>query len=662
MILAPNLPLQLSGNKITSMRFFFIFLFFLNVLTFQASAQDYRTHKVEKDDTVYSLSQKYNTTEEAIYELNPGSKRSIRLGQILVIPPEEFGADEVKEPLRFENYVVQKKETVFGISQQNGIDIADLKKYNPYLYKEELGMGDTIRIPVYTKGKPEPINYNESIQNSTFGNLKHVVLPKETKFGIAQKYNIEVQRLKELNPNMGTIQPGQVLVVSRKENNVEEADQGSFQYYTVKHYDQGTKETVYSLTKKFGITKEALFALNPNLERDGLEAGMRIKIPKEEGENSSYSIFSSGVVNLADHIQNFDTKELVVMLPFKLNDYKADTLSRRDQLNDNKLSQISLDFYSGVLMALNSAKSHGISVNLRTYDTEGSQHHAQEILRNKDFRNIQAVIGPLLGNVVETTAQELSRKEIPVFSPLTKMEMKAYDNLIQTRPTDQYMRDVMISYMDSIHTNQNIVIITDTENQQIKNRLKARFPGARVFVTTINQEDDYLKQEEVAKYLTAQKENWIILETKNELLLNVTTSYLHLLQSDYNIQLFTTSRNDAYESDEVSNGNLSSLKFTFPAFTREFNDEKATQFIEEYKEKHGIKPSKFAVRGYDLTYDILLRLAASKDFYGSLSAPWTTEYVENKFHYKKKEDGGYVNNAVYILQYGEDLTLKPIKI
>lgn len=660
MISAPNHPLPLSGNKTTTMRLFLIFLFFLNVLTFQASAQNYRTHTVEDEDTVYSLAEKYNTTEEAIYELNPGSKESIRLGQVLVIPPKQFGEEEGKEPLRFEDYVVKPKETVFGISQQNGIDMADLKKYNPYLYKEELGMGDTIQIPVYTRGRPQPINYNESIQNSSFGNLKHVVLPKETRYGIAQKYNIEIKRLKELNPNMGVIQPGQVLVVRNTETNINEA---VFTYYVVKSYDKGSPETIFSLTRKFGISRDSLFALNPSLEKDGLEAGMKLKVPKLGGE-ASYSIFSSKVINLEEKIQNYETKELVVMLPFKIKNFKVDSVSRSSQLAESRISQISLDFYSGVLMALNAAKAQGISVNLRTYDTEQSKNHVEEIIRNNDFENVQAVIGPLLGDVIETTARELSRKNIPVFSPLTKMEMTAYDNLVQTRPTDAQMENVMISYIDSIHTDQNIVIITDSLNVDIKNKLKAKFATANVFMTRIGavteEENDYLKKEEIAGYLDDTKENWVILETENILLLNIATSYLDLLQSKYKIRLFTTNRNDAYESDEVSNANLSSLKFTFPAFTREFNGERATGFINKYQKKHGIKPSKFAVRGYDLTYDILLRLAASKDFYDSFDVQWTTEYIENKFHYKKKENGGYVNNAVYILQYGNDLSLKPI--
>lgn len=641
------------------MRFFLGVLFFLNVLTFQAKAQNYRIHKVEDEDTVYSLSVEYNTTEEAIYELNPEARTSIQIGQILRIPPAKIG-DTDEKPNRFISYTVRPRETVFGISQKHGIDMADLKKYNSYLYNEELGRGDVIRIPVYTEGEPQPINYNSSIQNSTFGNLKHVVLPEETRFSISQKYGISLQRLKELNPNMGVIiNPGDVLTVSRESDKPKEKN---YFIYVVKPYNEGSQETVYSLTKKYDVSKTQLFALNPLLRTEGLEAGMEIKIPIKKEGDAQHSFFSKRVVNLEGQLNNFRTKELVMMLPFKLNDYKTDTLSRRQQLKSNRLSQISLDFYAGVRMALHEAKAHGISVNLRVYDTEASAYHVQEIIEKNYFGYVDAVIGPLLGDVVETAAGMLNRKGIPVFSPLTKRDMMPYENLVQTRPSDLYMEDLMITYIDSIHTVENIVIIADPDKPRIVEKLKMKFPIAKVFTPVLDKEDDYLKKEEVAEYLVPDKKNWVIIESDDVMLLNITTSYLHLLQSEYDIQLFTTNRNDAYENDEVSNDNLSSLMFTFPSFTRGFGSKKNIEFENKYVDKYGIKPNKFVTRGYDLTYDILLRLTASKKLEESLIAPWTTEYVENKFHYKKKEDGSYINNAVYILQFGKDLTVKPIQL
>ena len=71
-------------------------------------------------------------------------------------------------------------------------------------------------------------------------------------------------------------------------------------------------------------------------------------------------------------------------------------------------------------------------------------------------------------------------------------------------------------------------------------------------------------------------------------------------------------------------------------------------------------PSKYATRGFDLTLDILLRLASADDLYSAANDAIETEYVENKFRYGKKFFGGYYNQAVYVVKY-QDMTIVEAK-
>ena len=83
--------------------------------------------------------------------------------------------------------------------------------------------------------------------------------------------------------------------------------------------------------------------------------------------------------------------------------------------------------------------------------------------------------------------------------------------------------------------------------------------------------------------------------------------------------------------------------------------------IIDYNAKYGIAPNKYAVRGYDIMYDTLLRLANSDTYMESLENNIATEYIENKFSYVENGISGYMNNGIYIMQYGENLTLKPVE-
>ena len=57
--------------------------------------------------------------------------------------------------------------------------------------------------------------------------------------------------------------------------------------------------------------------------------------------------------------------------------------------------------------------------------------------------------------------------------------------------------------------------------------------------------------------------------------------------------------------------------------------------------------------------DVLLRLAYDKDLEYVANKVGETQYIENKFNYQHDKQGGYINNALYIVQY-ENLTIKEV--
>ena len=62
---------------------------------------------------------------------------------------------------------------------------------------------------------------------------------------------------------------------------------------------------------------------------------------------------------------------------------------------------------------------------------------------------------------------------------------------------------------------------------------------------------------------------------------------------------------------------------------------------------------KYVARGFDITLDLLLRLASAENLYEASNDTIETEYVENKFRYNRSMFGGYVNEAVYIVKYDD---------
>ena len=632
-----------------------VLFLFLQFFAASAVAQQYKYHIVQRGETTAEIAQQYHISEETLFKYNPDARNGISVDSKLVVPLEAETA--AQENVKFETHRVKRKETLFSLSQQYDVSIENIKKYNKHLYSEELRRGEKIRIPV---NLPKKVEQKEEVAAPSASNLfnlsikEHVVLPKETLYGISRKYNITIADLQRLNPRLETLKPGMVLKVRNgNTEKVVDVEGRLFKYYQVK-----PQETLFSLTRRFGISTDSLLTLNPALA-DGLKSGMVLKIPNIElYEPSEYT--EANVVNLERDLNNFSPKNIVVMLPFNLDKIVTTDTSNNEveRLKKDRVMQISLDFYSGVLMAVDSAKAMGISTNLRFYDTQQNAGRVYSIINSNNFSGVDAVIGPLLQSTVEAAASGLEKQNVPVISPLTKKRAGSMQNFLQSRPTDEMLSEAMISYITNHAEGKNVVIISDAHNYAKKSRLLQAFPGARV----VNpRQGGYIDQEQLIAALMPERPNFVILEASKIGVLSSATSHLNSMADDYRVTLFTTERNNSYESDNVSNRHLAKLNFHYPSIDKVYSLEKNRSFIKKYEDSYGVVPNTYAVRGFDVTYDVLLRLASSKDLYSSIVKEGATQYIENKFEYERRAVGGFQNKAVYIMAYGKDLNLDVVQ-
>ena len=653
------------------MKYLLIVCFLFQLSTLSASAQEFKYHTVEAGETVYSIAKAYNISEEAIYKYNPDAKGNLEVSSKLVIPlsQQKKETSTETEDIQFITHTVKRKETLYRLSKDYNVEIDEIKRFNKHLYSEELKRGEEILIPQRKKasGNTELASSREldipkAVNQEISETREHVVLPKETKYGIARKYGITVKELEELNPKVDVLKPGVMIRVGTDvlDEPVILTDE-VFEFYEVK-----PKETLFGLSRKFDVSQDSLMSLNPALE-DGLKIGMVLKVPNTDDEDNlpgetedlaseAENENANKKLDLSNKLSNFNTKELVVLLPYNLSQIDQDSISSyKDAILDDRVLRISLDFYSGVKMAVEKAKSFGISTQLKTYDTRRNVQEVTNIINSNDFSSVDAVIGPLLQNTTEAAAARLAQYNVPVISPLSNREMRSYQNLFQSRPTDEILKNAMFDYLEKNAAGKNVIIIADAAKNQEKNELTQILPNSRVILPS----EAYLSAEKIKGVLSKTQENWVILESSNIGLISSTTSALNRLAREHQIKLFTTNRNSGFEDDVVDNEHLGRLNFHYPSVDKQYDDMMTEAFIEDYKEQFNMIPNQYVVRGYDLTLDILLRLASAEDLYDSFEKyTGFTEYHENKFHYTSKRNGGFYNDAVYIMSLDEELNLK----
>ena len=647
------------------MKYVTLICLFFQIFSFTAFGQAFKYHTVAPEENVFRIAQKYKLSTEEIYKYNPDAKNGVQVGTKLVIPIQGDApskviiAEKTPEAVTFRAHKVEKKETLYSLSKQFDVSVDDIKRYNKQLYSRELQNGETLQIPVFSKREPgiAQVKPKASAPTQSRRTRDHVILPKETKYGIARKYGMTVTELEELNPMVDVLQPGIMLKVGTDVSNEPVIiTDTAYQFYEVQ-----PQETIFGLTRKFQIDQDSLEALNPAL-KDGLKYGMVLKVPTKDSSGRDLEDIEVPVavisefksMDLLKNLKDFSTKNLVLMLPYNLSKVRNDSVSNSVKvLQDDRVMRISLDFHSGVVMAIEKAKQLGISTNLKVFDTQQQASRVTSIIQSNNFDNVDAVIGPLLQATSEEAASRLLREKIPVVSPISNRELKAIPNLYQARPSDDMLRDAMIEYLRKNAQGKNVIIVADAASTGVKTRLMNALPNAR----TVNPGKNNVAESTLAAALVKGRENWVILESESMGLLSSATSALNRLARNNNITLFTTNKNTSFDNDLVSNDHLARLRFHFPSEYKEFDETVKDDFIEAYKAKYDVIPNKYTVRGYDLTLDILLRLAAMGSLEKSVEANILTEYVENKFLYRRNPNGGFYNDAVYIMHYNEDLTL-----
>ena len=351
-------------------------------------------------------------------------------------------------------------------------------------------------------------------------------------------------------------------------------------------------------------------------------------------------------------------KKLALLLPFNLNKVQNDTVnSVADRLKKDKFLNMTLDFYSGALVAIDSAKQLGVTVDVSVFDSEETKNglNLVKLIADNHLEDFSAVIGPFYQTNVEKTAELLSANQVAIISPLSKEMGKSYPNLFQTITPTSLLRSAIFDFMRS--KNGNVIAVVDKKKVSVKKYILDNQKDVRLVSLT---EIGALIPESLSNKLQKDRINYVVLETESTVLIKATLKLLLSKLKECAIQLVILEPNETLETDEIEFDNLVQLKLLYPSMTRENSSVGAEIFEKNYKLKNKVTPNAFAIRGFDVTFDALMRLSQATTFSESTSTQ-VTEQVESKFDYLKNETGGFANKGLYILYYDADLTVKVAK-
>ncbi|CAM1370187.1 conserved hypothetical protein [Tenacibaculum litoreum] len=606
------------------------FLLLVCILTFTVSCgqqKRYVSYKTQEGETMRDIADRLDMRTKDLLRLNPDVGRRPEANTVIVIPNPK-----IKNSTSPSTTSSPEEETV---------DTTDTDKDK-----------DTT---------PETEDDNTEFQQTIIEYETHEVQKGETVYRITKQYGITKDDLIRFNPEYTNIQSnnlsiGQILKVKEIKKTItidKEEVLEKFLTHTVK-----SKETMYSLTRFYNVSKEDLLRLNPeypDLADNKLSIGQLLKIkPIEEvSKKENYTFYK-------DSIEIDTSINLAILLPFKTDEYN--TKSSKDIFEGNQLANMVTDFYLGAEIAIDSIKKQGVLVNVNVFDTGNRGKDIATILKNKKLENTDVVIGPFYSDKAEVVARDVNAPVVfPHYS--NKQSKFSSSKLVKTSPEKDNYTGYLASYLKDSYKDQEIFIVSDEKKDtnisvsKIISELKKHDSINNIHV--LKPEKGYIKRERFTSKMSSKRHNWVILASEDNVVVADALNSMISLPDETKVQVFATSKGDAY--DKIDNNKLASINFTYVSNT--YSDEDAIEtkdFNNKYLQKNNTIPSDYAIKGFDITYDVLMRLASGNELTDTFKKGVSLR-VENKFDYHKKMFGSSGNQGLFIVKYNKDLSLSRLR-
>lgn len=218
---------------------------------------------VKPGDTLWGISNQYGVNVSDLASLNNITGSNLKVGQVLKIPNKSGN-----NPDNMFMYTVKKGDSLWNIARTYGTSVEEIKRIN-YLTSNNLYIGQVIRIPeMYTK--PEDMNVPNYIN--------YKVVKGDTLYSIAKKYGVSVDTIISDNALKSTIlQVGSNLKIRSNDTLVEECFGEDYTPSTSVSYTVKKGDTLYGIAKKFNTTVDSIKSKN-NLKNNTLSIGQVLKI------------------------------------------------------------------------------------------------------------------------------------------------------------------------------------------------------------------------------------------------------------------------------------------------------------------------------------------------------------------------------------------------
>ncbi len=616
-------------------------------------------YPVQKSEGFYSICKKFGVSEEEIKAVNPGTEKGLTYDSVILIPYKE-------QP--YYVHKVDRKETLYSISKKYDVQIEDIYDMNPTLKQTGLKSGTEIKIPEKKKITVQTLTVSDTLPKIQKENKPsftvHEVVKGETLYSISRQYGISTDEIIRLNPDVKEgVKIGKKLIIPPVHSNTSvktnEGKNTKFITHQVKK-----KETLYSISKLYGVTHEEIIKLNPNVN-DGLKEGAILVIPPSHSntETSNTLVADSVAPSLLDSVSDVEKlftrsttpkKEInvAIALPFQL----AKVMEKKIDGNTKKF----LEFYQGFLLAVDSLRNTGISVNLHTFDSGKSEQEIRKILEKPELAKMDLMFGPAYGAQFKPMSDFALEHNIKLIIPFSSKseETMGNPNIFQINPPQDKLNYMMADLFIKQFKGKNIVLwrfknAAYDDKQQFADTLSAMLTQKGVAFKTVIFDNAAT----IRAALVADKENIVVPLTTNQVALSQALPMINTMQTDKKaITLFGFTEWQNYQSISKDMYVLNTY-FSTP-YHVDFTDPQVRRYLTKFRHFYNSEPfnsqPQYGMLGYDLVMYFFTAVSTHGHDFEFSNEPIAPNLLQSKFNFVRLgEKSGFYTNGIYLTNHNE---------
>lgn len=413
-------------------------------------------------------------------------------------------------------------------------------------------------------------------------------------------------------------------------------------------------ETLWGIAHQYNVTPEALEQANPEIKKGKVKRGMLLVIPRTV-QTPVQTIDVSPVVEIPVVSKAYTTLKVGVLLPFEEGTERAAKF---------------VEFYQGLLMAVDSVKHEGINVELHALHCGRTAASMQDALRNDALRSLTIIFGPADAEQIPVLSDFCQTNAIRLVLPFSNgFDLTGKPHVYAATAASYILQADAARMIVTQYPQRNYVFLQtnnpDERGRQFTEAVRAELNKQGIAARNLNIEGDDFALEGA---LNQFKQNCIIPDNASIRTLNVLISRLNAFcpaHPDYKISLqgypewqtYTASLLlDFYRYDTY----FYSSYYRNPLVAATENFEQ--RFSQNFHRPMQVSFPRYGTMGFDMGYYFLHGLSQLGERFEAEQASLQLRPIQHPFRFVQSAEGnGFTNHAVQLIHYTPSQTIEQIQ-